>query len=110
MCVNALHGLLSFLPSPAGVHDSDKWMCQCPSRASLISTEIMTTLLGREIPCQCPSRASLISTCEIVVKPGILSRSVNALHGLLSFLQYPLESRINTGFPGSILQIFVRIF
>ena len=35
---------------------------------------------------------------------------VNALSGLISFLQYPLKTLINTGFPGSFLQVFVRIF
>ncbi len=39
-----------------------------------------------------------------------LINGVNALGGLNSFLQYPLGTRINTGFPGSFLQVFVRIF
>ena len=36
--------------------------------------------------------------------------SVNALSGLFSFLQYPLETLVNTGFPASFLQVFVRLF
>ena len=32
---------------------------------------------------------------------------VNALNGLLSFLRYPLRTRINTGFAGSVLQVIV---
>ena len=35
---------------------------------------------------------------------------VNALSGLLSFLRYPLKTLVNTGFPASFLQVFVRIF
>ena len=31
---------------------------------------------------------------------------VNALNGLISFLQSPPETRINTGFPAPVSQIF----
>ena len=39
-----------------------------------------------------------------------ISKCVNALSGLLSFLRYPLKTLVNTGFPASFLQVFVRIF
>ena len=35
------------------------------------------------------------------------NKCVNALNGLLSFLQYPLEPLENTGLPASFLQVFV---
>ena len=36
-----------------------------------------------------------------------VTKSVNALNGLMPFLRYPLGSRINTGFTDSFLQVFV---
>ena len=36
-----------------------------------------------------------------------LQDGVNALNGLFSFLRYPLRARINTGFAGSFLQVFI---
>ena len=57
--------------------------------------------------CQCPRRAILISTITGIVQMQSMSLCVNALGGLFSFLQYPLETRINTGFPAPFLQVFV---
>ena len=45
--------------------------------------------------------------CELVETCRNPIESVNALGGLFSFLQYPLETRINTGFPAPFLQVFV---
>ena len=56
---------------------------------------------------QRPERASSIST-ELEEKRSRYSAvCFNALNGLLPFLRYPLELRINTGFPVSFLQVFV---
>ena len=60
--------------------------------------------------CQCPKRADFISTQLYVGKLLHDMGCVNALSGLISFLQYPLEPLINTGFPGSFLKVIVRIF
>ena len=74
-------------------------MCQRPKRASSISTLNKEDSCMNQISlCQRPKRASSISTEG---SSKIFSKSyhcVNALNGLLLFLQYPLESRINTGF------------
>ena len=85
--------------------------CQCPKRANFISTFGFAYIEAKEERlCQCPKRANFIST--ITPRPFWVKEPtcVNALNGLISFLQYPLGTRINTGFPGSFLQVFVRIF
>ena len=69
-CVNALSGLLSFLPDDqqAESEESDE-VCQCPKRATLISTNTIKPsdkILHEE--CQCPKRATLISTYSVSSK------------------------------------------
>ena len=84
--------------------------CQCPKRAFLISTSYEKLTLEEEAGCQCPKRAFLISTISEFPKKRAKLLGVNALSGLFSFLQYPLEPLVNTGFPASFLQVFVRLF
>ena len=57
--------------------------------------------------CQRPKRATSISTVELNESELNEEKGVNALNGLLPFLQYPLRTRINTGFAGSVLQVIV---
>ena len=56
---------------------------------------------------QRPERASSISTNMENYTTSNIEEGFNALNGLLPFLRYPLELRINTGFPVSFLQVFV---
>ena len=56
--------------------------------------------------CQRPKRAFIISTIYYWIL-DLGKVCVNALNGLLSFLRYLLRTRINTGFAGSFLQVFV---
>ena len=85
-------------------------MCQCPKRADFISTRLSEVIENLKCMCQCPKRADFISTNLSTSTLVWTITGVNALSGLISFLQYPLETLINTGFPGSVLQVFVRIF
>ena len=62
---------------------------------------------GQRKMCQRPKRASFISTVNFGPKMCPTYQCVNALNGLLSFLQYPLEPLENTGLPASFLQVFV---
>ena len=83
-------------------------MCQRPERASFISTEFKEkTGLPTEEMCQRPERASFISTESEQFEELVDEYCVNALNGLPSFLRYPPGARINTGFAGSFLQVFV---
>ena len=107
-CVNALIGLLSFLPVHTNIIVELEIMCQCPNRASFISTQrrisgwstrvcqcpnrasfISTILLYYFLNsrmCQCPNRASFISTTLRQKWKKLITSCVNALIGLLSFL------------------------
>ena len=134
--VNALNGLTSFLLYSLIHLLRSRQKCQCPKRAYFISTleEVEPSGFAYDV-CQCPKRAYFISTglrgyqrqfrkSRVNALNGLTSFlpnmlgflvnlanfGVNALNGLTSFLQYPLGTRINTGFPGSFLQVFVRIF
>ena len=81
-------------------------LCQRPERASFISTYTLDGIAGVKIVCQRPERASFISTrCDYILYYRMVC--VNALNGLPSFLRYPPRARINTGFAGSFLQVFV---
>ena len=65
--VNALNGLLSFLPIIFGLILWVLAMCQRPKRASFISTSAyLSGDIGYRHVCQRPKRASFIST----VPPG----------------------------------------
>ena len=65
--VNALNGLLSFLPIIFGLILWVLAMCQRPKRASFISTDIRRDYdKNFKSQCQRPKRASFIST----VPPG----------------------------------------
>ena len=85
-------------------------MCQCPKRADFISTKALACREGSKRGVNALS--GLISFLLKKMKYETMGPvdCVNALSGLISFLQYPLETLINTGFPGSVLQVFVRIF
>ena len=62
-CVNALNGLISFLPAFTSLDKTFAVMCQCPKRANLISThDYHLRYVQFAIRCQCPKRANLIST------------------------------------------------
>ena len=63
-------------------------------------------LKTKKFRCQRPKRAFIISTLTVTNRLMEIS-CVNALNGLLSFLRYLLRTRINTGFAGSFLQVFV---
>ena len=132
-CVNALIGLLSFLPVLTNIIVALVIMCQCPNRASFISTQrrisgwstrvcqcpnrasfISTILLYYFLNsrmCQCPNRASFISTWRTLFKnASLMWICVNALIGLLSFLRSLPESLTNQGFQDSFLHVFVWLF
>ena len=85
--VNALSGLISFLRGQSAMHKKEQ--------------EVGVNALS-----------GLISFLRLFAPLSLrgVSVGVNALSGLISFLQYPLKTLINTGFPGSFLQVFVRIF
>ncbi len=85
-CVNALIGLLSFLPVLTNIIVALVIMCQCPNRASFISTILLYYFLNSRM-CQCPNRASFISTTLRQKWKKLITSCVNALIGLLSFLQ-----------------------
>ena len=81
---------------------------QRPERASFISTSKVVKILAVIFTVfQRPERASFISTAVTYGIGVAILFSFNALNGLLSFLRYPLGTRINTGFPVSFLQVFV---
>ena len=82
--VNALNGLFSFLQRHRSKDRKARYECQRPERAFFISTTMIIS-----------SEENAKMFC------------VNALNGLFSFLRYPLRTRINTGFAGSFLQVFV---
>ena len=107
-------------------------LCQRPERAFFISTCECDACGGTGLyMCQRPERAFFISTGAWTMggpwKKGVnalnglfsflplqqlkldagIPKGVNALNGLFSFLRYPLRTRINTGFAGSFLQVFV---
>ena len=87
MCVNALNGLPSFLPMTSDAE----------SRKS--ETGVSTPWTG-----------FLHFYDEKIATSMWESLRVNALNGLPSFLRYPPRARINTGFAGSFLQVFVWKF
>ena len=135
-CVNALSGRISFLHEYSLFCTLTIIWCQCPKRADFISTNVnVNEPISSSVVCQCPKRADFISTlahhswqyrsryrmCQCPKRADFIStgkttdrelaiKCVNALSGRISFLQYPLETRINTGFPDPFLQVFVRIF
>ena len=81
--VNALNGLLSFLPRQKGKEMENMFGC----------VNALNGLLS-----------FLLSVKDFI---NAYMNCVNALNGLLSFLRYLLRTRINTGFAGSFLQVFV---
>ena len=80
--------------------------CQCPERSCFISTPTKVERNIRHEMFQRPKRALFIST-KMLRTNSKKAMGFNALNGLFSFLQYPLEPRINTGFPPLFLQVFV---
>ena len=90
ICVNALHGLLSFLHN--NMIDTKNFIlleCQRPKRASFISTQNRSAwwYIAKRW-CQRPKRASFISTAFGTICTRSPDGCVNALNGLLSFLLY----------------------
>ena len=82
--------------------------CQCPKRATLISTK--RKMKARYLYNCVNALSGLLSFLRLSQEAcGSSEKGVNALSGLLSFLRYPLKTLVNTGFPASFLQIFVRI-
>ncbi len=105
---NALNGLLPFLPIVEASSCRNYYGFQRPKRASSISTRNIRKSRCRNEMFQRPKRASSISTRRRMgygQGPGKIC--FNALNGLLPFLQPPLGTRINPGFPASFLQVFV---
>ena len=68
-CISALGGLSSFLHDIVFPTSTYSAVCQCPKRASFISTPQRTCKCMRcGDTCQCPKRASFISTHDAVIK------------------------------------------
>ena len=63
-------------------------LCQRPKRASFISTGIAVGAAAVSWLCQRPKRASFISTATEDISKEENQECVNALNGLLSFLQF----------------------
>ena len=110
-CVNALSGLISFLLLPFRL---DWNRIDCVNALSGLISFLLTKFFQKfeELQKSVNALSGLISFLLVTRTARRYRRlyCVNALSGLISFLQYPLKTLINTGFPGSFLQVFVRIF
>ena len=88
LSVNALNGLLSFLPWKASIFYLV--IVSVNALNGLLSFLLASPILeeGQKlVMCQRPKRASFISTKEEGMTFEELEKGVNALNGLLSFLQ-----------------------
>ena len=94
--------------------------CQCPKRATFISTVPGFVLGGSDEVCQCPIRSTFISTNIAIVFDESRETRVNALNGLHSFLQYPFATPVKSRVLGAIsvrncqniltITVFTQIF
>ena len=106
-CVNALGGLFSFLRYKGKYYSMFRNMVSMPSAGSSHFYDSSGSCIVGTRTVSMPSAGSSHFYKDILDWVYDKMCCVNALGGLFSFLQYPLETRINTGFPAPFLQVFV---